>query len=70
MKSVLLFVLSSVSLIAGAETDQPAWEPEKTWVFAVGVIQYDDPTRTSWPDEGRVDVKMIEAFRKRGVPER
>lgn len=48
---------------------RPAWEPAKTWVFAVGVLNFDDPRLATWPDEGRVDAVMIEAYRERGVPE-
>lgn len=48
--------------------DRPAWNLTKTWVFAVGVIQFDDPSVTSWPDEGRVDAELIQTLVERGVP--
>jgi hypothetical protein len=53
----------------GLRAERPVWEPEKTWVFAVGVIQFDNPKLTSWPDEGRVDARLMQVLRKRGVPE-
>ena len=45
-----------------------AWQPAHTWIFAVGVLNFDVKGLATWPDEGRVDAKMIEAFRARGVP--
>jgi hypothetical protein len=66
MKLLLLPVLlCSISLLCA---ESPVWEPERTWVFAVGVIKFDDPTTTSWPEKGRVDVEMIRVLEKRGVP--
>lgn len=47
----------------------PVWNPAKTWIFAVGVLAFDDPSLATWPDEGRVDARMIESYRQRGVPE-
>lgn len=69
MKSVITLVLLSLCATAAPES-QPVWQPARTWVFAVGVIQFDDPKLTSWPDKGRVDEKMIAAFRQSGVPEK
>lgn len=51
-----------------AAADDGSWQPESTWVFAVGVLQFDDPHLASWPDKGRVDALMLDAFRARGVP--
>ncbi|MEI6235860.1 MAG: caspase family protein [Planctomycetota bacterium] len=44
------------------------WHPQKTWVFAVGVLAFDDKSYATWPDKGRQDAVMIDAFKKRGVP--
>src|SRR6188768_3293798 len=60
----LLLSLLSTSLWAA----DAAWEPEKTWVFAVGALQFDNPGMTAYPDKGRVDAVLLETFRKRGVP--
>ena len=42
------------------------WEPEKTWVFAVGVLSY--PSGQAWPEDGRRDADMISQLQARGVP--
>jgi hypothetical protein len=47
----------------------PIWEPATTWVFAVGVLQFDSPDLQTYPEEGRVDAVMIEALKQRGVPD-
>jgi hypothetical protein len=67
MKRLVLSLLLLGGSILRAE--HPVWEPEKTWVFAVGVLKFDDPATTTYPDEGRVDAEMIAAMEKRGVPE-
>lgn len=64
---VLLFWLLAPSVVAAEEA---AWQPETTWVFAVGVLQFDDPALATWPNEGRVDAVMLDAFRRRGVPDK
>ena len=71
MRNALLRLIALACACATVPSSQatPVWEPAKTWVFAVGVIQFDNPDLTSWPDEGRADADMIEALRKRGVPE-
>jgi len=61
----LAFFLCVRSLVA----DSPVWEPANTWVFAVGVLQFDSPGLETYPEEGRVDAVMIDALKKRGVPE-
>src|SRR6188768_4298877 len=66
---LLLFLVGlGLAVSATARAERPAWEPEKTWVFAVGAIQFDDPTLTSWPDAGRVDARLMKVLEKRGVP--
>ncbi|NUO15059.1 MAG: caspase family protein [Planctomycetaceae bacterium] len=45
------------------------FEPEKTWVFAAGILNWEDKKLGTWPDEGRVDQVMIDALKKRGVKE-
>jgi hypothetical protein len=62
--ALLLWFLALVPLRA----ERPVWHPEKTWVFAVGVLNFDNPSLTTWPDEGRVDAVMLDAYRERGVP--
>lgn len=50
----------------------PDWLPEKTWVFAVGVLEYQHPD--VWPNQAaakanRRDVDFVRHFRERGVPD-
>ncbi|MBX7078084.1 MAG: hypothetical protein K1X88_02785 [Nannocystaceae bacterium] len=42
------------------------WEPTRTRVLAVGILQYAD--RICWPLEGRRDAVLMETLRARGVP--
>lgn len=65
MKKVILALIISLSSSAA----DSAWNPAHTWVFAVGVLNFDAQGLATWPDEGRVDAVMIEALKKRGVPD-
>lgn len=52
---------------AAAELD---WQPERTWVFAVGVLHWQDPS--VWPgmasaQVNRRDVQLVDHFHKLGV---
>jgi hypothetical protein len=62
--AVALWLLAAGPLRA----EQPIWEPAKTWVFAVGVLQFSDPGVQTYPEEGRVDAAMIKVLQERGVP--
>jgi hypothetical protein len=67
-KLVLALLMLGFALGSTVRAEKTVWEPAKTWVFAVGVIQFDDPSLTSWPDKGRVDAELMKALEKRGVP--
>ena len=43
------------------------WNPARTHVFAVGLLEYDDGVH--WPLEKRRDVVLMDALRRRGVPD-
>ncbi len=58
-----------LSVAGAAWGEGPIWEPARTWVFAVGVLKFDDRGLQAWPDEGRVDAVLLQTLRKRGVPE-
>jgi hypothetical protein len=48
------------------------WNPETTWVFAVGLLEWEDSeTFSSFPDavEGRFDAQLVDFFRESGVPD-
>lgn len=52
--------------------NQREWEPAKTWVFAVGILQWENSdTWPSFPDAvvGRFDEKLVNLFQEIGVPE-
>ena len=55
-------------LVTCAQAQHAAWQPAKTWVFAVGVLKFDDSSLVTWPDEGRADAEMIKVMQQRGVP--
>ncbi len=47
------------------------WNPETTWVFAVGLLEWEDSeTFSPFPDavEGRFDAQLVDFFRESGVP--
>lgn len=54
----------ALALLAQAD----AWEPAKTWVFAVGVLEWEDPGVTRFPKRDRRDAEWIELLKARGVP--
>ncbi len=48
------------------------WNPETTWVFAVGLLEWEDSeTFAPFPDavEGRFDQQLVDFFRESGVPD-
>ncbi|MCC6572522.1 MAG: caspase family protein [Planctomycetes bacterium] len=60
----LVFCLFASQLAA-----EKTWEPEKTWVFAVGVLEYDAAKLYgSFPKEGRRDQVFMDTLETRGVP--
>ena len=51
--------------------DGPAvWDPGKTWVFMVGVLEWKDPFLGRFPKKDRRDAELASLFGKRGVPGR
>ena len=64
MRTLMILMLCASPLLA------ESWEPEKSWLFATGVLEFEAGI-TGWPEEGRVDSVMVQAFKHRGVlPER
>ena len=46
------------------------WQPEKTWVFVVGVLSWKhDEMFGSFPIKNRRDAALVDHFKQRGVPE-
>ena len=45
------------------------WSPERTWVFAVGTLEWKDSASFApFPKENRRDAALVEFFRAQGVP--
>lgn len=57
-----------IALLLASPLAAEEWQPKKTWIFAVGILEYEAEI-SGWPEEGRVDAKMIQAYKDRGVPE-
>lgn len=52
-----------------AEKLVETWNPRKTWVFAVGVLEWQNSSVfASFPKEGRKDQVLIDLLESRGVP--
>ncbi len=52
--SIFIWLLTFASAFA----ERTAWKPEKTWVFAVGILRFEGAALHGWPEEGRMDVVM------------
>jgi hypothetical protein len=63
VRSLLLLLL----LACAAPAQELAWE--RTLVFAVGVLDYQDPALGDFAQEGRRDVELVELLRARGARE-
>src|SRR5207237_100875 len=58
-------LLGQTTLARGRE-----WQPQRTWVFAVGILQFQHKDMfESFPQKNRRDTQLIEFFRQQGVPE-
>src|SRR5262245_8565585 len=69
-------VLPAIAALALALVLRPAlaqrgagWDPGRTWVFAVGVLEWkDSDSFGSFPQKNRRDAQFIRLLRERGVP--
>jgi hypothetical protein len=52
----------------GFQDAAPVWEPEKTWVFMVGVLEWKDESIARFPKENRRDQELAALLSRRGVP--
>jgi hypothetical protein len=60
-----------IALLPATSQAQLDWQPERTWLFAVGILQWEHAD--VWPGmpgakTDRRDVELVEHFRSRGVP--
>jgi len=69
---VVLFLSASTAPARAEEPVHPfGWKPEKTTVFAIGLLEWEHPEiYSSFPDQqaNRADVRLVAHFRKVGVP--
>jgi hypothetical protein len=56
--------------LLSASAKEPGWQPEKTWVFVVGVLSWKHHDMFgSFPVKNRRDAALVDFFKQRGVPE-
>lgn len=65
----VLALLSCLLIGTSAVAEQNTWNPQSTWVFAVGILKFKGAAMHGWPEKGRMDVEMLQALKNRGVPE-
>lgn len=65
--ALLLLLVLAPSLLA-QEAAPLGWEPERTWVFAAGVLRWQSKDFSGFPVEGRRDVELVAALERAGVP--
>jgi Caspase domain/RNA binding activity-knot of a chromodomain len=67
----LLFIfLSLQTLPPGASAKDLGWQPQKTWVFVVGVLSWKhSETFGSFPVKNRRDNTLVDFFKQSGVPD-
>ena len=54
---------------AGSSQRPLGWEPDRTWLFVVGVLEWQrDDIFLPIPQENRQDARLVAFFRKQGVP--
>lgn len=64
---LILFVSLVLSQFAAAQT--AAWDPQRTWVFCVGLLEWkDSESFASFPKENRRDEILLKVLKNRGVP--
>jgi hypothetical protein len=72
MKRRMLFLYLLLALFGPrlAPAKEPGWQPQKTWVFAVGVLGWKhSDIYGSFPIKNRRDNTLVDFFRERGVPD-
>lgn len=72
IKIIFIFILIVTTLYpAYAQPGaKPAWNPNKTWVFFAGLLEWKDKANfSSFPQVNRRDAILLDQLRKSGVPE-
>jgi len=68
-QKIVLLIIFTVCLAQFATAQAAAWNPQRTWVFAVGLLEWkDSESFASFPKENRRDEILLDVLKKRGVP--
>jgi hypothetical protein len=66
---VLLFFAAQFAAAQHASNSRNEWNPKKTWVFFVGLVEWkDSKTFASYPQENRRDQILLDTLKQDGVP--
>jgi len=75
MQSMIHRLTSALLLLIATTAATPAfaadieWRPQKTWVFIVGTLEWEDSEAfESFPKENRRDAQLARFFRQKGLP--
>lgn len=60
---------ASSLVVDAASASPPSLDFSRTWLFFVGVLEWQDPEYEQFPKEGRRDEVLLDALVGRGVPE-
>jgi hypothetical protein len=67
---LLMLVFAAISPAYAQPPAKPAWNPQKTWVFFAGLLEWQDKANfVSFPQANRRDAILLDQLRKSGVPE-
>ena len=74
IKSFFSRLLLSGLVVVFCSCEEPCqaattWNPKNTWVFFVGILQWQDPSNPSFPQQNRKDVVLLDRLRSSGVPQ-
>jgi hypothetical protein len=66
---IAVFTACSLGATSAAFARERDWQPQRTWVFIVGILKWQDSeTFPSFPQANRRDVQLADFFRREGVP--
>ncbi len=68
MNRKLILALVSFTVIVPLARAEETWDASKTWVFMVGVLEWQDASYESYPQKDRRDAELAALFQRRGVP--
>ena len=67
---ILVLAFSALQFANAQPAAKPAWDPQKTWLFMVGLVEWKDKGEFEpFPQEGRQDAVLLKLMKDRGVPE-